>query len=88
MQQALQRAALADLFARPVGDLHYSYSYEQCGKVQLIHVHGRNRFGSFQSGPWRSLTQKDIESDWLICDQSGDPVNPDKPRGLTLKELV
>ena len=98
MQEALKTALGAGLFARPVGDRHYTYSYEDTGKLKLLHVHGRDRFGVFRSDFWRTLSQNEVESEWLVCNREGDPANLNRlnssrshsigPKGLTLSEMV
>jgi hypothetical protein len=88
MQQALQSALDVQTFARPAADPRYSYRYEEHGKSKLIHIHGRDRFGVFRSDFWRTLSQVEIEADWLLCDRDGNPVDPNKPFGMTLMDMA
>jgi hypothetical protein len=71
MQSALQRARELGVFARPVSGAKYSYRYVEHGRDNLIHVSARDRRGNVQSGVWRTLTQREMEDDWTLCDLDG-----------------
>ena len=77
MQSALLRAQELGVFARPVHGAKYSYRYVEHGRDNLIHVSARDRKGNVQSGVWRTLTQREMEDEWTLCDLEGHPMpNP------------
>jgi hypothetical protein len=88
MQQALDQAFEANAYARPRSSVNYTYRYVLHGRNLLVHVFGRNRFGEFQDGLWRTLTKPEIEDDWVVCDQNGEAFDPSEPRFLTLRTLL
>jgi len=88
MQQALECAYQFNAYARPRRFPSYIFRYVVNGRDLLIHVFGKDRNGEVRSGPWRTLTKRELEDDWIVCDHNGHEFDPAKPRGISLSQLV
>jgi len=72
MQDALSAAALRGCYARPSFSRAYIYRFVPMGGAELVEVTGFNsRASGVETGFWRSMTRREIQAVWLVCDKLG-----------------
>ena len=89
MQAALGAAYERGCWARPTCATGYAYRYRKNGKQLMLAVSGRSgrRLSPVEEfNP--TLSRKELEDEWMLCEIAGDDLKSERTEGLHLEDLA